>query len=198
MKNDNNILIIGAGGHAKSCIEIIEKENKHKIIGLIGLSSELGKKVLGYKVIGDESLLEKCFLDCQSAVIGIGQIKSNENRKYYYNLLKKIGYSLPTIISPNSVISDNSTVGESSIIMHNVVINAGSSIGANCIINSKSLIEHDVIIRDNCHISTGVILNGSAVVGESSFVGSGVIVNQNITIENDSVIRSGSIIYKNQ
>ena len=30
------ILIFGAGGHANSCIDVIEAENKFKIIGLIG------------------------------------------------------------------------------------------------------------------------------------------------------------------
>ena len=29
------IILIGAGGHAKSCIDVIELQNKYKIIGLI-------------------------------------------------------------------------------------------------------------------------------------------------------------------
>jgi len=30
-----NIILIGAGGHCKSCIDVIENENKYKIIGVI-------------------------------------------------------------------------------------------------------------------------------------------------------------------
>tara|TARA_B100001093_G_C26342573_1_gene806693 strand:- start:238 stop:360 length:123 start_codon:yes stop_codon:yes gene_type:complete len=31
----NNMIIIGNGGHAISCIEVIEAENKFKILGLV-------------------------------------------------------------------------------------------------------------------------------------------------------------------
>ena len=30
-----NIILIGAGGHAKVCIDVIESEKKFKIVGLI-------------------------------------------------------------------------------------------------------------------------------------------------------------------
>ena len=38
------ILLIGAGGHARSCIDVIERENKYKIYGLVGLKKEIGKR----------------------------------------------------------------------------------------------------------------------------------------------------------
>ena len=33
MKNKEKILIIGAGGHSKSCLEVILLENKYEIVG---------------------------------------------------------------------------------------------------------------------------------------------------------------------
>jgi len=30
-----NLILIGAGGHCRSCIDVIEAEKKYKIIGLI-------------------------------------------------------------------------------------------------------------------------------------------------------------------
>jgi hypothetical protein len=29
------IILVGGGGHCKSCIDVIENENKYKIIGII-------------------------------------------------------------------------------------------------------------------------------------------------------------------
>ena len=46
------IIIVGAGGHAKSVIDIIEELEEWRIIGLIGKEEELGKQVSGYKVLG--------------------------------------------------------------------------------------------------------------------------------------------------
>lgn len=57
----NKIILIGAGGHAKSCIDIIEKTKKYKIIGLIDNKLSVGTRVLGYKVIGTDSGLKSFF-----------------------------------------------------------------------------------------------------------------------------------------
>jgi hypothetical protein len=43
--NKENIILIGAGGHALSCIDVIEQENKYSIHGLVGLKDEVGKKI---------------------------------------------------------------------------------------------------------------------------------------------------------
>ena len=45
------IIVVGAGGHARSCIEVIESEGIYKIAGLVGLKSEVGEEICGYKVI---------------------------------------------------------------------------------------------------------------------------------------------------
>jgi FlaA1/EpsC-like NDP-sugar epimerase len=29
------IILIGGGGHSKSCIDVIENENKYKIVGIV-------------------------------------------------------------------------------------------------------------------------------------------------------------------
>ena len=46
------IILVGAGGHAKSCIDVIEKENKFKIICLIDKDRhwDLWKEVLNYTI----------------------------------------------------------------------------------------------------------------------------------------------------
>ena len=36
------IILIGAGGHAESCIDVIKKNKKYQIVGLIGTKSEVG------------------------------------------------------------------------------------------------------------------------------------------------------------
>ena len=41
----NKLILIGAGGHARSCIDVIEQEGKFKITGIVGLESELGLQV---------------------------------------------------------------------------------------------------------------------------------------------------------
>ena len=190
-----NIIIIGSGGHAISCIDVIEQTNDYKIRGIINNGN--AKNNTKYPIIGDDSELNKIFLKYQNILIGIGQIKSYTKRKNLYKKLVKIGFNLPSIKSPNSYVSPNSIIGSGNIIMHDVIINANSKIFNNCIINSKALLEHDTLVESNTHISTGAIINGGVLIGEGSFIGSGCIINENVKIGKNCIIGSGMIIKKN-
>ena len=48
-----SILIYGASGHGKVIIDVVEKEGKNKIVGLIDDNSKIHRKVFcGYPIIG--------------------------------------------------------------------------------------------------------------------------------------------------
>ncbi|MDI7207023.1 acetyltransferase [Leptospira santarosai] len=189
------IILIGAGGHARSCIDVIESEGKYSIFGLVGTEQELGLEILGYNIVGTDRDLEKLHIGCKNAIVTVGQIKNPEPRIRIFQLLKKIGFSLPVIISPKAYISRHSTIGEGSIVMHQATVNLNVAIGNNCIINSKALLEHDVKIGNHCHISTGAILNGEVVVGDASFIGSGSIIKETVSIGSNSLVAMGSRVF---
>ena len=195
--NKENIILIGAGGHALSCIDVIEQENKYNIHGLVGLKDEVGKKISGYDVIATQDELANLSKDFRYAFIAIGQIKSVKLRIEMYESVLNTGFKIPSIISPQSFISRTVQVGEGTIIMNGVILNSGVRIGNNCIINSKALIEHGTQVADHCHISTGAILNGDCVVESKSFVGSGSIVKHGVTIKTSSFVNMGQIVTKN-
>ena len=44
----SELIVIGAGGHSRSCIDTIEQEGKYKIAGLVGLGQEVGSSQFGY------------------------------------------------------------------------------------------------------------------------------------------------------
>ena len=53
------IIIIGGGGHSKSCIDILESTKKFKLIGIVEKKKIKSKKILSYKIIGNDSDLSK-------------------------------------------------------------------------------------------------------------------------------------------
>jgi len=177
------ILLIGGGGHCRSVIDVIEQESSYNIAGIIDKKELIGTKVLGYEVIGCDDDLALLFKKYKYAIVTVGHIKSNDIRVNLFKILKKIGYTLPVIISPFAYVSKYALVEEGTVIHHQVVVNTNASIGQNCIINSKALIEHDVIVENNCHISTGAIINGGVVVKQNSFIGSGAVVKEYIEVE---------------
>lgn len=190
----NKIILIGGGGHCKSVIDVIEKEAKFEVAGIIDKPELLGTKVLEYSVIGNDSDLKSLAKKYKYAFITVGQIKSPSLRIKLFDLAKEVGFSIPFIISPYSHVSKYSKIGNGTIIMHNATINVDTFIGENCIINTKALIEHDCSISSHCHISTNAIINGGVKVGSGSFIGSSVTTKDNIIIKENSFIKAGSLV----
>lgn len=188
-----HLILIGAGGHARSCIDVIEEQDYFKIAGLVGLPEQRDAKQLsyGYTVIGADSDLSGLAKTYQYALITIGQMQTAEHRIRLYKQVKQLGFQLPVIIAPTAYVSRHATIGAGTIVMHGAIVNAGASIGINCIINSRALIEHDARIEDHCHISTGAILNGDVVVGAASFIGSGSVIKQSVTLGRGCLVGMG-------
>ena len=194
---ETNLILIGAGGHSRSCIDVIEQEGKYGIGGLVGLINQLGSSHFGYEVIATDSGLSELVERFPYALITLGQIQTPELRMRLFEQSIVAGFVLPTIIAPTAYVSPHATLGAGTIVMHGVVINAGASVGDNCIINSQSLIEHDSKVADHCHISTGAILNGDTSIGAGTFVGSGVIIKEGVSVGTNSVLGMGLTVRHN-
>ena len=192
MKPD--ILLIGGGGHCRSVLDVIEQENKFNISGIVDLRENVGKKLLGYPIVGCDDDLEKLKGNCDYAVITLGQLKTAELRRSIFRKLKELGYKLPTIISPRAYVSKHASLGEGTVVMHGAIVNACAVVGDNCIINTKALLEHDVIVGDHCHISTAAVVNGGVTVGEGTFYGSNAVSRQSIEIPSESFVKAGSVV----
>jgi sugar O-acyltransferase (sialic acid O-acetyltransferase NeuD family) len=188
------LLLIGAGGHAKSCVDVIEQENEFQIIGLVGSLNEVGTQVLGYEVLGTDDDLPELMKFAHFALISVGQIGVNELRSSLFSKILNFGFTTPVITSPLAYVSPHAVVGKGTVVMHHATINAGVSIGSNCIINSQVLVEHDVVVEDHCHIATGATINGGSRVGRSSFVGSGSKIRESINIGTMCAIGMGVIV----
>jgi len=188
------IILIGGGGHCRSCIDVIEKEKKFKVLGIVDNKKNI--LIKKYKLIGSDKDLNKISKKIKNAIITIGHIKNSDLRERLYKKLIKLKFNLPLVISPLAYVSKNALVGAGTIIMHRALININAKIGKNCIINTGAIIEHDVVIGDNCHISTGSIINGGVTIEKNSFIGSNAVVKQNIKIGKNSFVNANLFINK--
>lgn len=191
------IVLIGGGGHCKSCIDVIEQAGRFQIAGIVDVPEKLHQKVLGYEIIAADDDLRDLTKEDDYFLITLGQIKSPEKRIRIFQTLKESGAKLPIIVSPLAYVSEHARLAEGTIVMHHALINAGTQIGKNCIINSNALIEHDAVIGDHCHIATGAIINGGVRVGSGTFFGSNAVSKEYVEIGENAVIGCGAKITKN-
>ncbi len=192
-----HIVLIGGGGHCKSCIDVIELEAKYVIAGIVDIKEKLHQSIIGYKIFATDNDLPDLVKKYQYFFITLGQIKNPDKRIRIFQTLKELGAKLPIIISPLAYVSRHAEIGDGTIIMHQALINAGAMIGSNCIINTQTLIEHDAIIGDHCHIATGAIVNGGVKIGSETFFGSNAVCKEYIKINKNMLIGCGSTVIKN-
>ncbi len=190
------IILIGGGGHCKSCIDVIEKEDNFDIAGIVDLPEKRRHKVLGYHIIGSDKDLGELISTYRNVLITLGHIKLPNRRIALFNDLVQMGAHFPVIQSPLAYVSSHAHVAAGTIVMHHALINAGASVGKNCIINTKALVEHDAVIEDHCHISTKAVVNGGVKMGRGSFLGSGAAAVENTTIPPNSFIKANSLYRK--
>lgn len=196
--NKPGLILIGAGGHAHACIDVLEQHGGYQIAGLIGMPDEMREHHLGYPVIGTDADLPELTKTFQYALITLGQIKTPGHRIKLYEQLVGLGFQLPTIIAPSAYVSRHATLGSGTIVMHGAIVNPGVSVGNNCIINTRALLEHDATVADHCHISTGAVLNGNTSIGTGSFVGSSSTIKQGASLGRGCLVGMGLVVRHNQ
>lgn len=184
-----DVIILGAGGHAKVIADIVKKNNDN-LLGFLDDNEEIQNQIIydNKKVIGK---IDECInYDDVYFIIGIG---SNKVRKM---LSEKYNLNWYTAIHPSAIIADDVTIEEGTVIMPGAIINSGSKIGTHCIVNTKVSIDHDNIIEDFVHISPGATLAGTVHIKESTWICAGATIINNITIEKDNIIGAGAVVIR--
>ena len=189
-----NLILLGAGGHCKSVIEILEiMQDEYCIIGI--LDAEASSDLCGYPILGNDDLIENLTKENQF-LITVGSIKSTKIREKIADKVSASGGVFATIISNNSIISKRTIIGKGTVILHNATVNADVVIGEQCIINTAANIEHDCKLGDFVHVSTGAMINGGCQIGNRCFVGSNSTIGQGVTVCDDVVIGAGAVVIK--
>lgn len=189
------IIIIGCGGHAKSVVDIIEREGRYEIAGFSNRVLNEKFRYRNYKIITTDDKLKSFFQKgIRYAALGIGFLGEGNLRKRIYSDLKDIGFQFPVIQDPSAIVATDAKVLEGTIIGKNVVINSEAYIGKNVILNTGAIIEHECKIGDFSHVSIGSLVCGNVVIGNNSFVGAGSTVIQGCNLGNNVIIGAGSTV----
>ena len=198
MKNKKRKLaLIGGGGHALSCLEVIDSAGTHAVIGFFDPNKNAPIRQQGFKHLGSDSEIQSKLVEDLDWVISFGQTNSAKRKVEIFKLLVSLGANLPSFLASSCLFSSNASIGQGSIVFHKAFVNRGVSIGENTIINSCSLLEHGVKIGDHCHIAPHTTILGDVTVQDECFIGAGAILFPGVTIGGNSVIGASVVVREN-
>ncbi len=197
----NDIIIVGGGGLAKMCIDLIRLNKAYNIHGITDPELSIGTDVMGVPYLGTDdvlgSLRKEGFMTAVNAAGGIA-IDNNSNdfnlRRRLYEDIKEQGFFMPTLIHPSAEIAPSAQIGEGTFVFEKAVIGSEAMIGDDCIINTGAIVSHDCKICNHTRISPGAILAGDVTVGENSLIGMGVTIYIGARIGKNVIIANGQNI----
>ena len=179
------VILIGAGGHAMSVLDCIDKSEVVGFIDEFKQGEYNGIKILASSIYDLEDKEQHQYH------IAIGNVEVRERWKH---VVDKLGLKLVNVIADEARVSKSSVIGNGNFIGKNVVIDAGVAIGDNNIVNTGAIVEHGSVIGDNCNIATLAVLNGDVQVGNQVFVGSNAVCNGQLSIGDGATVGSGAVV----
>lgn len=184
----DQISIIGAGGHARTIINLLKVLN-YEIRGVYDDSIPKKKDEIidGFPLLGKLSLLKSsdvCVIGKANIPDRLAIFKNNN-----LNLLKD------NLIHPKSIIESKS-IGFMNHFSANSFIAESASLGNSNVIYSSSTIEHEVEIGDNNIITSGVVICGRAKLGSNIFLGANCTILPKVNICSGTIVGAGAVVTK--
>lgn len=192
MTRPSELILLGAGGHAKVIAELARAAG-WQIAGFLAPRNERGEENLGAPLLGDgadltvdPSWLEKHDL---FPAIGEGEIRWRE-----FVRLAAAGARVPSLIHPSALVSPSARIEAGAVIMAGAIVQADSVIGPAAIINTGAQVDHDCRVGAGAMIAPGAVLCGEVHIGDHAFVGAGAVIVPRIRIGRSAFVGAGTVV----
>jgi len=190
------MVIIGAMGHAKEIVDILDKQNKLSDLYFFdNVTPSLPEKLFDKFPIIRTEIEAKAILNKNPLyILGVGDCKIR------YKLAMKmdeLGGNLCTVIADSAIIGNfNVVLNEGLNIMNGVFISNDVKIGKGTLLNAGCMIHHDVSIGNFCEISPGAIITGRVTIGDFTTIGAGAVIIPKVKIGSNVVVGAGAVVVK--
>lgn len=190
-QQQTDVIVIGASGHAKVVIDLIEKQDQFLVAGLVDDNPALnGQDIYGYKVLGSKEKLQSHHVKLCIVAIGDNRVRDDIAQG-----LVKLGIALAkAVIHPSAQLARGVSIGDGSVVMAGSVVNSDTAIANNSIINTGATIDHDCTIGNAVHIAPGSTICGGVSVGDLTLIGAGAVIHPNVKIGKNVIIGAGATV----
>jgi len=191
----NELLIVGAGGHAKTIIDLVRQANHYHLAGLVAEPTPAESDVLGVRVLGGEEVLQSLHdKGIRLMVNGVGAINRNRVRYEIFVRMAERGFAFPRIVHPKAIVEPSASIAAGVQIFGMAFVGSAARVGFGAVINTGAIVSHDCKIGDLAHLTPGVVLAGSVHVGIGALIGMGVTTAVGVRIGEWARIGNGSRI----
>jgi sugar O-acyltransferase (sialic acid O-acetyltransferase NeuD family) len=193
--SDRAAVVFGAGGLAKSLIELMRARGDVDPLCVVNDRPESVADVLGVPVLGGREYLEPLReLGVPYAVNAVGAVRRIDDRIGIFELLAAAGFEQPALVDPAAFVAPSATLAEGAQVFAGAAVCSAASIGRGAIVNTNAVVSHDCIVGDFAHVAPGALLAGEVTVGRATLIGMGVTAVVYLTIGERVIVGNGAVL----
>ncbi|HZF67883.1 MAG TPA: acetyltransferase [Gemmatirosa sp.] len=193
-----DIVILGAGGHARETLDVLQAVNadgrRYHVVGFLDdVPERHGTELRGHPVLGGhEWLLAREHADVRYVVgIGSGRAKAALTRR-----LDAAGRVAAVLVHPDARVAHGAELGPGVILTAGVLLGCDVRLGAHTYVNLGASVSHDCVVGAYCHLAPGVRLAGNVRVGDGCELGIGAVAMPGVEVGAWSLIGAGAAVVR--
>lgn len=167
--NSKKIIILGAGGFAKTLADILQQNKTYNKICFLD-DTKTGENILGK--CNDFIKFKEENTDMYPA------FGNNEVRAKWFKTLQQENINIPTVIHNSAYISSTAKIEQGVVVLPKSVVNTDCIVRQGCIVNCGSVIDHDCVLNEFVHICIGAMIKAENKIPAMMKIEAGQIVER--------------------
>jgi sugar O-acyltransferase (sialic acid O-acetyltransferase NeuD family) len=182
------LIIIGAGGHARSIADIVLEQREYALVGFLDDAYPDLSSVWDIPVLGgvDTAAGLRGMAECAFVAIG-----NNRVREGLVNTMLEAGFELPSIVHERAIISSRATLGRGVSIMAGAVVGTEAILGDGVIVNAGAVVDHHSKVDDFGHLGVGAVMAGGSRLGRGAWMQAGSALGYGVEVPTGKVLPPG-------
>jgi sugar O-acyltransferase (sialic acid O-acetyltransferase NeuD family) len=185
-----DLILIAASGLAREVLAM--RQSQFRIIGVLDDDPTLhGTEIGGVQVLGGVDLAAQqpgSFLVCVGAGSG---------RRRVVDRLTQLGIGserFATLVDETVALSDNSFIGDGSVILAGTVLTADVIVGRHVVVMPNCTLTHDDIVDDFATLAAGVAVGGVVRIGTEAYLGMNASIRQRVSVGAGATVGMGAVV----
>lgn len=184
----HDLVIFGAGGHAKVVIETCIGTAFRPIVCL---GNSRWARLVGVTVEPEAAAMQWRERGVRFAFVAIG---NNAARDRVAAQAVSLGFELAVVVSPHAWVSPTAKLGPGTVVMAGAVIQVEASIGMCGIVNTGASIDHECLLGRAVHAAPHSTLCGNVIAGDRVWIGAGSTVIEGRRLADDVFVAAGATV----
>ena len=182
-----NVVLVGAGGHAKGVVEAL-RASGGKVVTYI---DRVPANWLDARREESDEAVEP---SVGALVFGLGGMTPDALaiRLALFERYRSRGFSAEPIVHSAGWVGTSARLGVGTVVLAGAVVQPGVQIGQAVIVNSGAIIEHDSTVGDGTHVAPGAIVLGGCRVGSCCMIGAGSVILPGAEVPDATLVRAAT------